>query len=469
MNELSDAMTAVALKGLAGRKLRAILTALAIVLGVAMISGTYVLTDTIDKAFDSVFTESYAGTDAVVTGKEAFSSDFGQPPPFPEERRSPRSARCRASSAAVGAISDSAQLTQEERRDRSTQGAPSLAFGIDFAEHALQPAQADAGRLAVGAGRGGDRRRHGRQGGLRGRRHRSAWSRRGPAQEFTITGIAKYGVGRLDRQRDVRGLHDSRRRRSCSTRRASSTAIQAAAKDGVTPAAARRADRADPAAGDAGADRRRRRRRIRRRTSRSSRSSSATSCSRSAASRSSSARSSSSTRSRSRSPSGCASSRRCGRSARSRRQMLGSVILEALVIGLIASIVGLFLGLGLAKGLNSVLGVVRARSADRPAPSSRPRTVIVSLLAGRSDHRPRRGIVPAIRATRVPPIAAVREGATLPRSRFARSRRTSRSSSPCPRRLRCSSTASFVNGIGDASAPRSRSGSAVSCSSSVWR
>ena len=40
-------MISVALKGLAKRKLRALLTALAIVLGVAMVSGTYVLTDTI--------------------------------------------------------------------------------------------------------------------------------------------------------------------------------------------------------------------------------------------------------------------------------------------------------------------------------------------------------------------------------------------------------------------------------------
>jgi putative ABC transport system permease protein len=40
-------MIAVTLKGLAGRKLRAALTALAIVLGVALVSGTYVLTDTI--------------------------------------------------------------------------------------------------------------------------------------------------------------------------------------------------------------------------------------------------------------------------------------------------------------------------------------------------------------------------------------------------------------------------------------
>ncbi len=47
-------MIGVALKSLAGRKLRAALTAIAIVLGVAMISGTYILTDTIKSAFGTV-------------------------------------------------------------------------------------------------------------------------------------------------------------------------------------------------------------------------------------------------------------------------------------------------------------------------------------------------------------------------------------------------------------------------------
>ena len=63
-------MKTVALKGLLGRKTRAILTGLAIVLGVAMISGTYVLTDTISKAFDQIFTGSYKNTAAVITGKK---------------------------------------------------------------------------------------------------------------------------------------------------------------------------------------------------------------------------------------------------------------------------------------------------------------------------------------------------------------------------------------------------------------
>src|SRR3954464_8180986 len=63
-------MIAVALKGIAGRKIRALLTALAIVIGVTMVSGTLVLTDTIQKGFDRVFGASYKQTDAVIAGKE---------------------------------------------------------------------------------------------------------------------------------------------------------------------------------------------------------------------------------------------------------------------------------------------------------------------------------------------------------------------------------------------------------------
>ena len=62
-------MTRVALRGLAGRKLRSLLTAIAIVLGVAMVSGTLVLTDTIDKAFDTIFTDVREGSNVVISGK----------------------------------------------------------------------------------------------------------------------------------------------------------------------------------------------------------------------------------------------------------------------------------------------------------------------------------------------------------------------------------------------------------------
>ena len=102
----------------------------------------------------------------------------------------------------------------------------------------------------------------------------------------------------------------------------------------------------------------------------------------------------------------------------SRRQVRLSVILEALVIGALASVTGLFLGLGLAKGLSSIFAAI---GFDMPQAGIvfAPRTIIVSLLAGILITL-FAGLVPAMRATRVPPIAAVREGATLPPSRFSR-------------------------------------------------
>ena len=67
-------MIHVALAGLLGRKLRTVLTALAIVLGVAMVSGTLVLTDSIDKAFNFIYTDVRQGSDAVISGKSAIGS-----------------------------------------------------------------------------------------------------------------------------------------------------------------------------------------------------------------------------------------------------------------------------------------------------------------------------------------------------------------------------------------------------------
>src|SRR4051812_486846 len=63
-------MIGVALKGLAARKVRALLTALAVVIGVAMVSGTFVLTDTMKKTFNGLFDASFDNTDAIVSGKE---------------------------------------------------------------------------------------------------------------------------------------------------------------------------------------------------------------------------------------------------------------------------------------------------------------------------------------------------------------------------------------------------------------
>ena len=65
-------MWRAALKSLLARKLRLLLTAFAIVLGVGFVAGTLVLTDTALAAFDDLFGDVFARTDVVVQAKSAF-------------------------------------------------------------------------------------------------------------------------------------------------------------------------------------------------------------------------------------------------------------------------------------------------------------------------------------------------------------------------------------------------------------
>jgi len=67
----------VALRGMATRRLRTALTALAIVLGVAMVAAAFTVGDTMRQAADSLSTSAYKGTDAVVSAPSAFKTDWG--------------------------------------------------------------------------------------------------------------------------------------------------------------------------------------------------------------------------------------------------------------------------------------------------------------------------------------------------------------------------------------------------------
>jgi putative ABC transport system permease protein len=409
-----------ALKSLAGRKFRTVLTALAIVLGVAMMSGAYVLTDTIDKAFDAIFVESYAGTDAVVTGKDAgfsFEGESAQTPPIPEATLEQVRA-VDGVEVATGSVQDfQTKLLRPDGESIDTGGAPSFAFGIETApeydrfnplnlvegrwpgggdEVAVDEGVADDEDLKVG--------------------DRIGVAALGPAQEFEIVGIAKYGelssiggatfaifdVPTAQRLLDKEGQLD---------------AVQVAAAEGTTPEQVTQRIRA--ALGSdltvrTGVDQA---------DEESSEIATFTTIIRyfllsfagialfvgafvifntlsiTVAQR---------TRE-------FATLRTLGAS---RRQVLRSVILEALVIGLGASIIGLFSGLGLAVGLNELF---KALNLDLPQTTTvfATRTIVVSLLVGTIVTLVA-GLFPAVRATRVPPIAAVREGATLPRGRFAR-------------------------------------------------
>src|SRR5450756_1393506 len=87
-------------------------------------------------------------------------------------------------------------------------------------------------------------------------------------------------------------------------------------------------------------------------------------------------------------------------------------------MGVLASLVGLAAGLGVASAVNQLF---KAMKIDIPHSGLvlQPRTVIVALAVGVVVTL-LSAVLPAARATRVPPMAALQEGAQLPPSRFAK-------------------------------------------------
>jgi putative ABC transport system permease protein len=98
----------------------------------------------------------------------------------------------------------------------------------------------------------------------------------------------------------------------------------------------------------------------------------------------------------------------------SRGQVMRSVITEGLTIGLLGSLAGLALGVAVAGGLRALF---RAVAVDLPSDGNviLSRTIVVSLVVG-TVVTVLASLAPAVRATRVPPVEALREGA-VPTSR----------------------------------------------------
>jgi putative ABC transport system permease protein len=119
----------LALRGMTQRKLRSALTAIAVLLGVAMIAGTYVLTDGIRNAFHRINETANQGTDAVLTPRTAFSSNLSQqeetlPAALVDRvRRLPQVASAAGQHEAFGSI-------VVDGKEITPQGAPSLVFSL---------------------------------------------------------------------------------------------------------------------------------------------------------------------------------------------------------------------------------------------------------------------------------------------------------------------------------------------------
>jgi putative ABC transport system permease protein len=98
----------------------------------------------------------------------------------------------------------------------------------------------------------------------------------------------------------------------------------------------------------------------------------------------------------------------------SRGQVNRAVLLEALVVGLLSSLIGLAAGVGVALGLKALFGVFGAQLPDAPTIVA-TRTIIASFVVG-TGVTAAAAIMPARRASRVSPLAALREAATPDRS-----------------------------------------------------
>jgi len=411
-------MIRFALRGLLGRKLRTALTAIGVVLGVALVSGTYVLTDSISSAFDSIFTENYKNTDAAITGKSPFelSQDTaGVAPPFETSLLAKVQALPEVG-IADGSVFGEAQLIGHDGKAVVFGGAPNLAFSVN-------PERPEFNTLALVSGgwpSSGevviDTQTAREKGFATG--DTIGVQARGPIQRLKISGLVEFGQVSSIGGATLAGF-DLPTAQGLFDKDGKFDQILVAKKEGVSeqqlldaigkvlPEGTQVRSADDQAVQDAEGT------------------SGfldffrtfllvfagialfvgsfviANSLSITIAQR---------TRE-------FATLRTLGAS---RRQVLGSVVLEALVTGLVAAVAGLFLGLGIATGLFKIFDSVGLTLPNNGL-VFQTRTIVVGLLVGVLVTL-LASLRPAWRATRVPPIAAVREGATLPAGRFNRFR-----------------------------------------------
>ena len=70
-------MFRIALKGILGRKARLVLTSLAVILGTAFLSGTAVFSATLNRTFDNLFSDVFRNVDSYVRSTQVIEADFG--------------------------------------------------------------------------------------------------------------------------------------------------------------------------------------------------------------------------------------------------------------------------------------------------------------------------------------------------------------------------------------------------------
>jgi putative ABC transport system permease protein len=401
-------MRRVALRGLIARPVRTILTTLAIVLGVAMVSGAFTLTDTMRGAAESLSSSAYDGTDAVVSARTAFgieSTDWTAKRPTVDAALLDKVRDVPGVAVAVGDITDEARIVG--RDGKPVGDGPYFGAGYDSraaGSQATTPFRLDSGRWATAPGEvvldaaTASKQHYGLGSKVR-------VTTPGAANAYEVVGIARFGeVKSLGTA--TAAVFDLATAQKLFHKDGAYDSILVAGRDGVPAADVRKAVSA--AVGSA------------------------------AQVQTAKAHDrfgldgleqfisiirtvllvfgfvaifvGAFTIFNTLSITVAQRSREFGllrMVGAMRRQVLGSVLLEALALGLLASLVGLGVGFGVAKGLDAIF-----RSMDLALPDAgtvfATRTIVVSMLVGTLVTLVA-GLIPAWRATRVPPVAALRD------------------------------------------------------------
>ena len=403
-------MTSLGLKSLWARKIRALTTTFAVVIGVAFVAGSYILTDTIFAAFDEIFSESLKGTSVVVSAKNPVEQESGEVQTVPASLL-PRIERTPGVKEAAGAIFTPGGFFDSENEAIGAKFAPKFISSVlpealrsvDYVEGhpprapreaSIDKAAAEASDLALG--------------------DRIKLVGQGATRVFRLTGLTQLGSASFGGASIAQVTLPVAQ--ELTAKRGRLDQISVAADEGVTPEVLkRRIELKMPAD-------------VRVETGKES------------ADRSSDEirdalgflqtfllvfgfialfvgsflifNTFSITVAQRVSEFGML--RTLGAS---RRQILSSVLVEAGVIGLLGAIVGIGGGFVIAAVLKALL---KAFGVDLPTTDLvlEPRTVIVALLVGVVVTFVA-SVIPALRSTRVPPIAALR-AFTAPPSRRRR-------------------------------------------------
>ncbi|HWD47908.1 MAG TPA: FtsX-like permease family protein [Actinomycetota bacterium] len=394
------------LKGLLAHKLRLAATALAIVLGVSFVAGTYVLTDTIKASFDNLFQQVTEGIDVAVRSEETFGGfETGEVrDPMPASLLD-RIRQVDGVRVAEGSVTGYAQLVGKDGKAVTTGGAPSLGVSFNADTAFTAGSTIRSGRLPTGPTELAIDAKTAEDTGYQvGDRVKVLFQ--GPAREFTVSGI--IGFGEADNLGGARLVgFELATAQEVLNREGRFDEIDIAAEEGVTPEQLRDRVRAaidnpkyEVLTGQELAE--------------------------------DTAAQINDTLGRFLGTALLAFAfiallvgaflifntftiivaqrtrelalLRC--LGASRRQVMSSVLLESVVVAVVASLVGLGLGVLIANGLKALLSGFLGADIPTTGIVFLPRTVVVALLVGLIV-TVLAALMPALKATRVPPVAAL--------------------------------------------------------------